>query len=165
MLVLPTSLYSPSQRAAIDSKESCHTMLKDVSSFREELESQCLFCNESASARQCYVSLKLKLAVAIASYRQSIARFLLESIHTELNYGIKLIRGNNGRLASHHCCTAKLLQETKCEEPLLLFLVPNYAQIQSLPGRIFQLQKNRPGTEAIITALAIVLENGASKSN
>ncbi len=39
-----------------------------------------------------YVSLKLKLAVAIASYRQSIARFLLESIYTELNYGIKLMR-------------------------------------------------------------------------
>ena len=69
-----------------------------------------------------YVSLKLKLAVAIASYGQSIARFLLESIHTELNYGIKLIQGNNGRLASRHCCTVKLLQETKCEEPLLLFL-------------------------------------------
>ncbi len=31
-------------------------------------------------------------------------------------------------------------QETKCEESLLLFPVPNHAQVQSIPGRIFQLR-------------------------
>ena len=71
MLALPTSLYSPSQRAAIDSKESCHTMLKldkDVSSFREELESLGLSCNESEAfllqQDNLYVSLNnLKLVL------------------------------------------------------------------------------------------------------
>ncbi len=44
----------------------------------------------------------------------------------ELNYGIKLIRGN-------------MTGETKCV--LLLFPVPNHAQIQSIPDRTFQLNE------------------------
>ena len=61
---------------------------------------------------------------------------------TEQNYGIKLIRRNN--------------YDRKQNVKNLCFCL-NQAQIQSIPGHIFQLQKNQPGNEASTTRITSII--------